>query len=62
MAGKCDLCGKIFMAGFSVSHSNRHTKRKWMPNIHRTRLVIGGKQQRLHICTRCLRTYHKATS
>ncbi|MBI2869914.1 MAG: 50S ribosomal protein L28 [Chloroflexi bacterium] len=58
---KCDLCGKSAMFGFNISHSKRHTKRDWMPNIHPATLTINGKRQRLHVCTRCLRTHYKAS-
>ena len=57
---KCDLCGKSARFGYSVSHSKRHTKRRWLPNIHRVSLVIDGRRRRLNLCTRCLRTQHKA--
>jgi large subunit ribosomal protein L28 len=49
------------MAGFNVSHSMRHTKRRWRPNIQRATLQIGGVPIQLDLCTRCLRTHHKTT-
>jgi len=42
-----------------VSHSNRHTKRQWSPNIRTTTIVTDGKKKRMTICTRCLRTRDK---
>lgn len=33
MASICEVCGKGTLAGNNVSHSNRHTKRAWKPNI-----------------------------
>jgi large subunit ribosomal protein L28 len=57
--GKCDLCGKTSQFGHNVSHSKQHTNRRWMPNIHKTRIVIDGEEKRLNICTRCLRSLHK---
>lgn len=57
---KCDLCDKTPMFGNNVSHSKRHTKRRWMPNIHPVTLTIDGKRKRMTVCTRCLRTHHKA--
>ncbi len=57
---KCDLCDKMPMFGNNVSHSKRHTKRRWMPNIHPVTLTIDGKRKRMTVCTRCLRTHHKA--
>ena len=56
---KCDLCDKTPQFGHNVSHSKRHTKRRWLPNIHSVTITIDGKQKRLKLCTRCLRTQHK---
>ncbi|MBT3363903.1 MAG: 50S ribosomal protein L28 [Chloroflexi bacterium] len=57
---KCDICGKSPQFGHNVSHSNRHTNRKWKPNIQAATLEVEGKKQRVHICTRCMRTQNKA--
>lgn len=56
MASICDVCGKGTLAGSNVSHSNRHTKRTWKPNIQRIRTVKNGEVQAINICTRCLRS------
>lgn len=56
---KCEVCGKIVQFGHNVSHSNRHTKRKWFPNIQKASLVIAGERKQVNICTRCLRTQCK---
>ncbi|MFC1982025.1 50S ribosomal protein L28 [Chloroflexota bacterium] len=56
---KCELCGKSPQFGHNVSHSKRHTNRRWLPNIHPATLIIDGKQKRLNLCTRCLRTQNK---
>jgi len=56
---KCDLCGKTPQFGHSISHSKRHTNRRWVPNIHPVTLVIDGQPKKLNLCTRCLRTQHK---
>ena len=57
---KCDLCGKIASTGYAVSHSKRHTKRQWQPNIHSATVTVGGITKRLKVCTRCMRTRAKA--
>ena len=62
VATRCDFCGKKPAHGFNVSHSQRHTKRRWLPNVHRTTLTVNGQPVRVDICTRCLRTYHKTTA
>jgi large subunit ribosomal protein L28 len=50
------------MAGYSVSHSKRHTKRRWRPNIQRATLLVEGQPVKVDLCTRCLRTYYKTTA
>ncbi len=59
---KCELCGKGPQFGNKVSHSKRHTRRRWLPNISTTTIVENGKRRRANICTRCLRSQHKVTS
>ena len=54
---KCALCDVRPHSGHNVSHSNRHTKRWFLPNIQRATLTIDGKRQRVYVCTRCLRTH-----
>ena len=56
---KCDICGKTPQFGNTVSHSKRHTKREWEPNVHPARVEVAGKSQRMNVCTRCLRTLNK---
>lgn len=53
---KCDGCGKTWATGNNVSHSKRHTKRKWAPNVHPARVLVAGRLTRLNLCTRCVRT------
>ena len=43
------------MSGFNVSKSNRHTHRRWLPNLHRRRIVLDGRVERAYVCTRCLK-------
>jgi large subunit ribosomal protein L28 len=50
------------VSGSNVSHSQRHTKRRFRPNIHSAKLTIDGKEQRVKICTRCLRTRSKSAA
>jgi len=58
---KCDVCGKTPQFGSNVSHSKRHTNRRWMPNIHPVTLVENGRQIKKNLCTRCLRSRDKAS-
>ena len=59
---KCDLCGKIPQFGSNVSHSKRHTNRRWTANIHPASVIIDGQTKHLNLCTRCLRTQNKAAN
>jgi len=60
MAARCDICGKGPQFGHNVSHSKRHTKRRWKPNIQRVTVVVDGVPKRLNVCVKCLQTLHKA--
>ncbi len=57
---KCDMCGKGPQFGHNISHSKRHTNRRWMPNIQPVRLVVNGQERKYNLCTRCMRTLSKA--
>ena len=39
-----------------VSHSHIRTKKKWMPNIQKVRVVVNGTPKKINVCTRCLRS------
>jgi len=56
MARNCEVCGKGMISGNKVSHSNRRSRRTWLPNIRTVKAVVNGTPQRLHVCTRCLRS------
>jgi large subunit ribosomal protein L28 len=56
MANRCEICGKGAMTGNLVSHSNIKTKRTTKPNLHKIKVVIDGKPDRIRVCTRCLRS------
>jgi len=56
MAGRCDVCGKGPGYGNSLSHSHVKTKRRFLPNLQRIRVLVSGRPQRLKVCTTCLRS------
>ena len=56
MAQYCEVCGKGVMSGNNVSHSNRHTKAAWKPNVQSVRAVVAGEVKRVNVCPRCLRS------
>jgi large subunit ribosomal protein L28 len=60
MATRCELCGKGVTFGHNVSHSNRKTNRRWLPNVQKTMVVVNGSRRRINACTRCIRTLRKA--
>ncbi len=57
---KCELCGKGPQFGNNVSHSMRHTKRRFNPNVQRVRLMADGVERRIYACTKCIKTMQKA--
>ncbi len=57
MAKVCQICGKGPETGNNVSHAHNKTRRRWLPNLKRVRAVlVGGGNQRVRVCTRCLRS------
>lgn len=55
---KCQVCGKGPQFGHNVSHSMRHTKRQFMPNVQKKTIYIEGRKRRIHICMKCLKNLH----
>lgn len=56
VARRCDICNKGVTTGNNVSHSNRHTRRTWAPNLQTVRAVVNGQRRKLKVCTRCIRS------
>lgn len=56
MARRCDICGKDPQWGAAVSHAHNVTKRRWLPNLQRVRVMKDGRAQHLDVCTRCIRS------
>ncbi len=59
MSRKCPITGKGPMTGNNVSHSMRHTRRRWNVNLQTATIVINGKKQRVRVSTSALRTLRK---
>ncbi|MBA8823214.1 large subunit ribosomal protein L28 [Saccharopolyspora lacisalsi] len=56
MAAVCDVCNKGPGFGHAVSHSNRHTKRRWNPNIQTVHAKVGiSQRKRMNVCTSCIK-------
>ncbi|MBI4520707.1 MAG: 50S ribosomal protein L28 [Gemmatimonadetes bacterium] len=63
MAKVCHVCGKIPSVGNNVSHANNRTKRRWLPNLQRIRIIeADGAVRRVRVCTSCIKSgrVHKA--
>jgi len=58
MAKICETCGKKPAVGHNVSHSNRRTKRRFLPNLFRKKMLGADMKTivEVKLCTRCLRT------
>ena len=55
MARKCYVCGKGPVYGNNVSHANNKTRRRWLPNLQRVKILTeDGERQRVRVCTRCI--------
>lgn len=55
MSKFCVVCGKGPIVGSNVSHSNHHTKRRWLPNLQSVKIVLNGANRRVKVCTSCLK-------
>ncbi|HHV93381.1 MAG TPA: 50S ribosomal protein L28 [Firmicutes bacterium] len=55
MARRCVVCNKGTTTGNNVSHSNRKTRRRWLPNLQRVKINWNGTVTRQYVCTRCLK-------
>jgi len=61
MSKVCPLTGKKAQTGYNVSHSQRHTKKRWQPNLVMVTLRDEhGRTKRLRISTHALRIMNKA--
>jgi large subunit ribosomal protein L28 len=56
MAKRCVICNKGPRAGISLSHSHIRTKRRFLPNLQKVRIMLAGKPRRAQVCTTCLKS------
>ncbi len=61
MSRICQLTGKRPITGNHVSHSNKKTKRRFLPNLHKKRFYIPEKDKwiTLKVSSTALRTINK---
>jgi len=61
MSKVCPITGKRPITGHNVSHSQRHTKRRWEPNLVNVTLTDeAGRKTRTRISAKALRTLNKS--
>jgi large subunit ribosomal protein L28 len=64
----CDICGKTSSVGNKIArsgspkykggiglHTGGVTKRRFYPNVQKTRVVVDGTVKRMRVCSRCLK-------
>ena len=61
MAKVCQITGKRPKSGHNVSHSQRKTKRRFLPNLIKKKVLnpLTGRFERMRISTSALRTLRK---
>jgi len=61
MSKVCQLTGKRPIAGNNVSHSNRKTKRRFVPNVHDKRFYLQEQDRwiKLRVSSSAIRTINK---
>ena len=60
MSRICPITNKKPMYGNNVSHSMRHTRRRWNVNLQNATILVDGKKQRVRISTSALRNLRKS--
>ena len=56
MSKVCEICGKHTVAGRSISHSHRVSKRMFRPNIQKVGIKdANGHVRKANVCTSCLK-------
>ena len=56
MARVCEICGKGPVSGNNISHAHNRTRRRWMPNLQRVRIMVGQVKKQVYVCTGCLKS------
>lgn len=59
MSRVCPVTGKKAQYGNKVSHSMRHSRRRWDVNLQNTTIFVNGKKERIRVSAAGLRTLRK---
>jgi large subunit ribosomal protein L28 len=61
MSKVCEICGKGPQVGHNVSHSMRHTKRRFMANLISKKVYTPEtcEYKKMKVCAKCLKTVTK---
>ncbi len=59
MAYKCDNCGKGRIVGHNVSHAKNRTRRLFLPNLQKLKVLYKGQKKAVKFCSKCIKTLHK---
>ena len=55
MSKVCDICGKHPVYGNNISHAHNKTRRRWEPNLQKTKVIIDGTVRTVKVCMKCLK-------
>ena len=56
MSKECAICGKRPTTGHKISHAHNVSKRRWLPNLQKIRIEVGGKPRNAYVCARCIKS------
>lgn len=56
MSKVCRVCGKKPEIGSKISHAHNISRRRFYPNVHKTKISIAGKIENAYVCARCLKS------
>jgi large subunit ribosomal protein L28 len=56
---RLDIDKKRTLHGHNISHSKRHTKRVWKPNLQTKTMTVDGKKIRVKLSTTAIRSLKK---
>jgi large subunit ribosomal protein L28 len=56
MAFRCEITGKGPQSGNTISHSHRATKRRFLPNLQKIKVVINGEVKRIKVSTAAIKS------